>query len=51
VPSFCGDAPEPRLITLSISPFNELARWSLERAGILYREEGECALRLYRDER
>lgn len=30
---------EPRLITLSISPFNELGRWSLERAGISYREE------------
>jgi hypothetical protein len=25
-------APEARLITLSISPFNELARWSLERS-------------------
>jgi glutathione S-transferase len=32
-------AAEPRLITLSISPFNELARWSLEYAGIAYREE------------
>jgi glutathione S-transferase len=30
---------EPRLITLSISPFNELARWSLERAGVSYTEE------------
>ena len=30
---------EPRLITLSISPFNELARWSLDRVGIAYREE------------
>lgn len=30
---------EPRLITLSISPYNELGRWSLERAGIAYREE------------
>ena len=30
---------EPRLITLSISPFNELARWSLEYAGISYHEE------------
>jgi glutathione S-transferase len=35
-------APEPRLITLSISPFNELARWSLERAGIFYREEPQA---------
>jgi glutathione S-transferase len=30
---------QPRLITLSISPFNELGRWSLERAGVAYREE------------
>jgi len=30
---------EPRLITLSISPFNELGRWSLEWAGVGYREE------------
>jgi glutathione S-transferase len=30
---------EPRLITLSISPYNELARWSLDHAGIAYREE------------
>lgn len=29
----------PRLITLSISPFNELARWSLDWAGIAYSEE------------
>ncbi|HYG96629.1 MAG TPA: glutathione S-transferase family protein [Solirubrobacterales bacterium] len=29
----------PRLITLPISPFNELARWSLERRCIPYREE------------
>jgi glutathione S-transferase len=35
-------APEPRLITLSISPFNELARWSLERAGIDYLEEPQA---------
>jgi glutathione S-transferase len=32
-------ASEPRLITLSISPFNELARWSLAHAGVSYREE------------
>jgi glutathione S-transferase len=32
-------AAEPRLVTISLSPFNELARWSLERAGIAYREE------------
>jgi glutathione S-transferase len=32
----------PRLITLSISPFNELARWSLERAGIDYGEEPQA---------
>jgi glutathione S-transferase len=30
---------EPRLITLSISPYNELGRWSLEHAEIAYREE------------
>lgn len=29
---------EPRLITLVLSPYNELARWSLERAGVAYRE-------------
>ncbi len=34
--------PEPRLISLSISPFNELARWSLERAGISYLEEPQA---------
>jgi glutathione S-transferase len=34
--------PEPRLITLSISPYNELARWSLERSGIPYREEPQA---------
>jgi glutathione S-transferase len=33
---------EPRLITLSISPFNELARWSLEWRGIPYREEPQA---------
>jgi glutathione S-transferase len=27
------------LITLVISPYNELARWSLERCGVVYREE------------
>ena len=32
----------PRLITLAISPFNELARWSLERAGIPYDEERQA---------
>lgn len=32
-------ATQPRLITLVISPFNELGRWSLERAGVAYREE------------
>jgi glutathione S-transferase len=32
----------PRLITLTISPFNELARWSLERRGIPYREEPQA---------
>ena len=40
------DAPDipaaPRLITLSISPFNELARWSLERAGIRFTEEPQA---------
>lgn len=30
---------KPRLITLSISPFNELGRWSLEWAGVAYQEE------------
>jgi len=35
-------AGEPRLITLAISPFNELARWGLERAGIGYREERQA---------
>src|SRR5689334_1554032 len=34
--------PEPRLITLSISPYNELARWSLERTGIAYQEEPQA---------
>jgi glutathione S-transferase len=33
------DGEVPRLITLPISPFNELARWSLERRRIPYREE------------
>jgi glutathione S-transferase len=32
-------AVQPRLITLSISPYNELGRWSLEHVGIPYREE------------
>ncbi len=35
-------AAAPRLITLSISPYNELARWSLERSGIQYREEPQA---------
>ena len=30
---------EPRLITLSISPYNELGRWSLKHAAIAFREE------------
>jgi hypothetical protein len=38
---FAAMAPEPPLITLSISPFNE-PRWSLERAGISYREEPQA---------
>jgi glutathione S-transferase len=29
----------PRLVTIPLSPFNELARWSLEHAGIAYDEE------------
>jgi glutathione S-transferase len=33
---------EPRLITLQISPYNELARWSLERCRIVYREEPQA---------
>lgn len=33
---------EPRLITLSISPYNELGRWSLEHAGIAYHEEPQA---------
>jgi glutathione S-transferase len=32
-------APEPRLISLAISPFNDFARWSLERSRVAYREE------------
>ncbi len=32
----------PRLVTLTISPFNELARWSLERRRIPYREEPQA---------
>lgn len=35
-------ASQPRLITLSISPYNELARWSLERAGVDYEEEPQA---------
>ncbi len=35
-------ATEPRLITLSISPFNELARWSLDHARVAYREERQA---------
>jgi glutathione S-transferase len=35
---------EPRLITLRISPFNELARWSLERCDIAYREEPQALI-------
>ena len=35
-------AVEPRLITLSISPYNELGRWSLEHAGIAYHEEPQA---------
>jgi glutathione S-transferase len=31
--------PEPRLITIPLSPFNELARWSLDHAGVTYDEE------------
>ena len=30
---------EPRMITIPLSPFNELGRWSMERARIPYREE------------
>jgi glutathione S-transferase len=29
----------PRLITLALSPYNDFARWSLDRAGIEYAEE------------
>jgi glutathione S-transferase len=35
-------ASEPRLISLSISPYNELARWSLERCGVSYKEEPQA---------
>lgn len=31
--------PLPRLVTIPLSPFNELARWTLEHAGIAYEEE------------
>jgi glutathione S-transferase len=37
-------AAEPRLITLAISPYNDLARWSLERAGVGYREEPKALI-------
>jgi glutathione S-transferase len=37
-----GGKDLPRLITLTISPFNELARWSLERRGVPYREEPQA---------
>lgn len=37
-----SSAQLPRLITLTISPFNELARWSLERRRIPYREEPQA---------
>lgn len=30
---------EPRLITLALSPYNDFARWALDRSGIGYREE------------
>jgi glutathione S-transferase len=30
---------EPRLVTISLSPYNELARWALDHAGIAYDEE------------
>ncbi len=32
-------AAEPRLITLALSPYNDFARWALDRSGIRYREE------------
>jgi glutathione S-transferase len=35
---------QPRLITIAPSPFNELARWSLDRAGVAYREEQKAVI-------
>jgi glutathione S-transferase len=35
-------APEPRLIILVLSPYNELARWSLDRAGVAYQEDQQA---------
>jgi glutathione S-transferase len=32
----------PRLISLPISPYNDFARWCLERAGVAYREERQA---------
>jgi glutathione S-transferase len=32
-------AEQPRLITLALSPYNDFARWALDRSGISYREE------------
>jgi glutathione S-transferase len=35
---------QPRLITITLSPFNELGRWSLDHAGIAYDEEPNALL-------
>jgi glutathione S-transferase len=33
---------QPRLISLALSPYNDFARWSLDRSGIRYREERQA---------
>lgn len=36
--------PQPRLITLALSPYNDFARWALDRSGVAYDEERKALL-------
>jgi glutathione S-transferase len=35
---------KPRLVTIALSPYNELARWSLDHAGIAYDDDPQALL-------
>ena len=37
---------QPRMISVGVSPYCELARWTMERLDVAYTEDGETTLRI-----